>query len=87
MLRSLRPPAFVPLNSTGIVAAVVIAALAECLTKGVEVGAEYVKGNQSLASLKKRVLAPTGQQTNIGLAPHALQQNVSLKMLISVRIK
>lgn len=87
MLRSLWPPAFVPLNSTGIVAAVVIEALAECLTKGVEVGAEYVKGNPSLASLKKRVLAPTGQQTKIVLAPHALQQNMTFKTLISVRIK
>ena len=87
MLRSLWPPAFVPLNSKGIVAAVVIEALAEYLTKGVEVGAEYVKGNPSLASLKKRVLAPTGQQTEIVLAPHSLQQNVALKTLISVRIK
>ena len=83
----MRPPAFVPLNSTGIVAAVAIEALAECLTKGVEVGAEYVKDNLSLASLKKRVLAPTGQQTKILLAIHALQQNVTLKTLVSVRIK
>jgi len=83
----MRPPALVPLNSTGIVAAVAIESLAECLTKGVEVGTEYVKGNPSLASLKKRVLAPTGQQTKILLATHALQQNVTLKTLISVRIR
>ena len=83
----MRPPALVPLNSTGIAAAVASEVLAKCLTKGVEVGAEYVKGNPPLASLKKRVLAPRGQQTTILLAPNALQQNVTLKTLISVRIK